>query len=381
MLTLTWDQVRARRLARNHLVHRVPGSRLLDVVGEVCGIQAQVMSASEFAIGARVEGLTPKLIRGELWERRSLVKTYGPRGTLHLLPARELPMWMAAMRAVPNHQGTMWYALAGLSRAQLDQLVAATRDALDGRQLTREKLASEVAARVGSWAQERLRPIWGEMLGPAAISGALCFGPSRGANVTFARADQWIGGWRDEDSHAAILQVLRRFISAYGPARPQEFARWFVTKPANAASLFSELADELVPVDVEGQAAWMMAADSGDHFEEARDMVNLVPQYDSFVFGSRPREQLLTEDVHKRIRSYRRGRFEGAVALSTLLVNGRVAGIWERRVFVRRVEVSVEPIITLTPRQLKSLDAEVARVGEFYSREASLKIGPLVASG
>ena len=381
MLTLTWDQVRTRRLARSHLVHRAPHDRVLDVVGEVCGIQAQVMSASEFAIGARVEGLTPKLIRSELWERRSLVKTYGPRGTLHVLPARELPMWMAAMRAIPNHQGAMWYAVPGLGRAQVDALVAATRDALDGRQLTREKLASEVAARAGSWAQERLQSTWGECLGPAAISGALCFGPSRGTNVTFARADQWIGGWHDEDPHAAILQVVRRFLSAYGPARPQEFARWFVTKPATAATLFSELADELVAVEVEGQVAWMTASDSNENIEESRDLVNLVAQYDSFVFGSRPREQLMTEDAHKRIRSYRRGRFEGAVALSTVLVDGRVAGIWERRVLVRRVEVAVEPIIALTPRQLKNLDAEVARVGKFYGREASLAIGPLKETG
>ena len=34
-----------------------------------------------------------------LWEKRSLVKTYGRRGTLHLLPAAELPLWMAAMQA------------------------------------------------------------------------------------------------------------------------------------------------------------------------------------------------------------------------------------------------------------------------------------------
>jgi hypothetical protein len=48
---------------------------------------------------------------------------------------------------------------------------------------------------------------------------------------------------------------------------------------------------------------------------------------------------------------------------------------------VRRVEVAVEPIIALTPRQLKNLDAEVARVGEFYGREASLTIGPLKETG
>lgn len=381
MVTLTWNQVRSLRLARNHLLGRARRAQILDVVGDACGIQAQVMSAAEFALGARVEDLTPQFVRDELWQRRSLVKTYGPRGTPHLLPASELPMWMAAMRAIPNHQGRMWHTVAGLNRTQVDRLVAATRDALDGRHLTREELASEVSARVGSWADERLRSTWGGTLSPAAVSGALCFGPSRGPNVTFVRADQWIGGWRDEDPHAALLQVLRRFLSAYGPARPQEFARWWVTKPSTAAPLFDELGDELAPVDVEGQRAWMLSGDAGQPMEEARDVVNLVPQYDSFVLGSRPREQLMSGEVHRRIRSYRRGRFEGAVALSTLLVDGLVSGIWERRVLPRRVEVAVEPIIALTPTQRRHLDLEVARVGEFFGREAPLTIGPLSESG
>jgi hypothetical protein len=85
--------------------------------------------------------------------------------------------------------------------------------------------------------------------------------------------------------------------------------------------------------------------------------------------------------VHKRIRSYRRGRYEGAVALSTLLVDGLVTGIWERRVLVRRVEIAVEPIVALTPRQRKKLEAEVARAGEFFGREATLTTGTLADSG
>src|SRR5918912_604078 len=116
MRSLTWDQVRARRLA----------------------------------LSARVEQLTRQQVRDALWQRRSLVKTYGPRGTLHLLPAAELPMWMAAMRAVPDHHGAMWDELVDVPPEQTHELIDATRTALDGRRLTREELAREVARRVGA---------------------------------------------------------------------------------------------------------------------------------------------------------------------------------------------------------------------------------------
>src|SRR2546430_11134802 len=34
-----------------------------------------------------------------LWQDRSLVKTFGPRGTVHLLPAADLPMWTVPRRS------------------------------------------------------------------------------------------------------------------------------------------------------------------------------------------------------------------------------------------------------------------------------------------
>jgi Winged helix DNA-binding domain len=58
-------------------------------------------------LGARVAGVTQQDVREALWGERRLVKTYGPRGTLHLLPAGELPMWMAALQAIPDHHGAM----------------------------------------------------------------------------------------------------------------------------------------------------------------------------------------------------------------------------------------------------------------------------------
>jgi winged helix DNA-binding protein len=377
VLSLSWDQVRARRLARSHLIKPASRDRIAEVVGDVCGIQAQVMVAAELALAARVEGLTQKEVRAELWVQRNLVKTYGPRGTLHLLPADELPTWMAALRAIPNHHGAMWNALTDVAPGQVEQLVAATREVLDGRQLTRDELAGDVSQLVGAWARKRLGSMWSDLLAPAAMTGALCFAPSEGIHVRFVRADQWIGGWRDEDPHAALLKVLRRFVAAYGPTTPQLFASWFATTPATAGDLFNELADELVPVEVERKRMWMLAGDAAMPFPAPSTVVRLVPQYDCFVLGSRPREQLIRESAQTRIRSYRRGRYEGAVALPTLLVDGFVTGIWERRKRGGGVEITVEGIEGLTRSQRIQLTKEATRIGAFFGAEASLTVGTL----
>jgi DNA glycosylase AlkZ-like len=95
-----WDEVRARRVARSFLSKRAGRERLVDVVSAVCGVHAQVQTSAELQLGARVDGVTQADVRAALWERRELAKAWTIRGTLHLHPADELPLWLAARRAV-----------------------------------------------------------------------------------------------------------------------------------------------------------------------------------------------------------------------------------------------------------------------------------------
>ena len=85
--------MRARRLARSALSER--SSSLLDVVRQVGGIHAQVQASAELQLAARVDGITQQDVRDALWRDRTLVKAWTLRGTLHLHPAEDLPLWFA----------------------------------------------------------------------------------------------------------------------------------------------------------------------------------------------------------------------------------------------------------------------------------------------
>ena len=69
-----------------------------------------------------------KICRGwvtrALWEERTLVKT-AMRGTLHLLPASELPEWHAALGTRKRHRGAPgWQRFLGISIEELDRLTS-----------------------------------------------------------------------------------------------------------------------------------------------------------------------------------------------------------------------------------------------------------------
>jgi hypothetical protein len=101
MRSLTWNSGLRETAAKAPAALPASAGLLVEVAAEVCGIQAEVMATAELSLGLRVGGVTRRAVRERLWERRRLVKTYGIRGTVHLFPAAELPLWTAALRATP----------------------------------------------------------------------------------------------------------------------------------------------------------------------------------------------------------------------------------------------------------------------------------------
>jgi hypothetical protein len=373
-ISLTWKDVRALRLARHHLLERAPRERLVDVVGAVCGIHAQVMPAAEVSLGVRVESVTRTDVRAALWDQRSLVKTYAIRGTVHLLPAGELPLWMAAQRARPPAKELKRLSRFGLDRNQLDSIVAAIADALDGRSLTLRQLGEEVAGRCGSWALAETAPafggnfpIWRIAIGWAASEGQLCFGPNQGNQVTFVRPDQWLGWWREVEPGAALAEVFRRYLRAYGPATARDFAQWFSVDARFAAELSAELGGDVVQVDVEGYRCLAVASDLAAALPDAGGSVRLLPHFDCYLRGFHPREQLVGGWAERSAR--------GTGEVPVLVVEGMVAGVWERKPRGRRLEVTVESFQKLSAAERLSLEAEARRIGEILEAETTLAVG------
>lgn len=372
-----WDEVRARRLARSFLCGRAEGDRLVDVAGAACGVHAQVQASAELQLAARVDGIAQADVRAALWERRELAKAWTIRGTLHLHPADELPLWLAARRAAlgPAEQGLpAWPDPAGvvhppLGAAEVAAVHTAVWDALDGRCLLRDELTEAVVERVGTRPRNRLRS------GFAFFLSDLCQGPPHGPRITLVRPDQWVETWQEMDEHEALREVCRRFLRTYGPAPPASFAEWFGTpvfRVREARALFDELGAELDEVAVGGRACFVLAGDTS--FPSPAGRVRLLPEYDVYVMGFRERDELVSPGVRKLIAGHGRGRFEGPAATRLVLVDGVAAGLWERRKRGRRIELRVRLANRLGKAARADLAREAERVGAFLGLEPVLAV-------
>jgi winged helix DNA-binding protein len=362
----------AWRTARHQLAERAPAGAMLEVAARISGLHAQVMSSAELTLWARVDGLRPDAVRHALWEERSLVKTWAMRGTLHLLPAAELPLWQAALSTRRGWESGAWQRGFGVTSEELERLVDAVAEALEDRQLTRGQLADEVARLTGSdRLGDRLRESWGALLKPAAALGKLCFAPSQGQQVRFTRPDTWLGGWTAHDPDEAMATVTRRFLAASGPVTREDFARWWgIPSPARGARLLERLGDELARVEVEGTAACMLAADlpglAGTGTGRSRT-VRLLPAFDQYVVTATLQAGQLMPGPFKA-RVYRPQGWLSPV----LLVGGRMDGTWRQQTKGRRLLVTIEPFTDPPGWAKRAAEAEAERLAAFTGGQLEL---------
>jgi hypothetical protein len=376
--TLTWSGVIARRMARHALAEPAAELDPAAVAGLLCGAHAQVISAAELSIGRRIAGATRADVQRALWQDRTLVKTFGPRGTVHLLPASDLAMWTGALSALPSPVPVHPEGVR-FTPDQADEVIAAIGDALAEAELTVDELTEALAGRLGPWAVERTMdafgdkwPRWRQLTSTAAHRGVLCFGPDRGRKVTYTNPHRWLPGFRPADGDAALRNLVARYLYAYGPARPAHFARWIGVPPRYAAGLFDTLGAGLERVELDGEPAWTRAGDTGTPSGPHRG-VRLLPYFDPYVVAGQPRERLYpgTAAARALTPSGQAGNYP------VLLVDGVVGGVWHQRRSGRTLAITVEPLGELTARQRRELDEEAALVGAVMAAAPTLTVGPV----
>ena len=327
------------------------------------------MSCAELAAAVRTDRLDPTAVSDALWEKRTLVKTWAQRGTLHLLTAEDFALYAGALSAHTRFLDETWLKYFGFEAADIHALIDSAAEALDGRQLTREQLTAEIVRRARRpHLREHLQSGWGSLLKPIAFQGGLCFGPNEGRHVTFVRPDQWLGGLTLPDPDEAFREILRRYLQAYGPATVDDFARWWGAAPKVVRPLFKDN-DDLVPVESDGAKAWTVAGALAKAVRRPKaPVVRLLPGFDPYVIAVRRAGERPIAAEHKDL-VWRKAAWLSAV----VLVDGELAGVWE---VTKKKVLEIRPFGALAGNVVAAVEGEARRLAPFVGEGIHVHVAP-----
>ena len=371
MSDLTWQQVHAFRLQRHYLARPAPSGDLLDVASSTCGLQAQVMSAAQLALRARTSAVSAQEIEQALWQDHTLVKVWSMRGTLHLLPARELPLYVAALKPYRLKQERRWLAQYGVDDRALAAMADAILEALRAGPLTRRQLTQALQSRLKHSApqiQDLVEHGWGGLGKYVCLQGDLCVGPNQGQEATFVRRDHWLAEWEDVPGEQAEAWLLRRYLGAYGPAIVQDFAAWAGLSMRDARQIWQRLRPEMATTSVEGKSAAVLESDLATIKAATLEsqIVHLLPSFDVYLLGHRSKSHLVADGNYKRV--YRAAGWISPV----ILIDGRVAGVWSYTRREKTLQVNVEPFATISKHQRALIECRATNFAHFFNSTCEL---------
>ncbi|MEV0233036.1 winged helix DNA-binding domain-containing protein [Nonomuraea sp. NPDC050786] len=312
------------RSVEAQLLHRPPGLAAGEIVRRLGAMQAQDVPAALLAFRARSATLTRQDVETAWHGEREIVRTWGPRGTLHFVHADDLP-WLHTLtrRATNTLRRLREEGVTG------DDLPALIGRALEGQgPLTKAELEERLAGRARGQGVVHLVAL-------AAYHGLAVLGPLRQGKPTYVHAADWLGApiVPEPDRDRALKELATRYRRAHHPAGPEDLAAW-----------------SGLPLG-EARAAWSLGP-AGPPPAEEEPVARLAPAFDEYLLGWRSRDPILAAAHARKVFP------GGGVLRPVVLVGGVIRGVWGRK----GTQVSVEPFDEL-PGDL--LETEIADVRRF----------------
>jgi hypothetical protein len=330
------------------------------VLADVCGLQAQVLEAALLGVRARREGARRGDIVRALNQDRSIVRSWLMRGTLHLVAADDLRWLVELLGPLFANANRRRHAQLGLDEDLKRRGIDAIRKILtESGPLTRHELVSRLGGRGIDLDRRTQAPI--HLIQLAALQGVLCLGPDRAGESTYVLIDDWLARTKAVPREAALGELARRYVNAYGPASAADLAAWSGIPPALARTAIASAQAALVEVTVQGTPAFILKSRARESAtpRSSRATVRLLPAFDTYLLGYRGRDLAVPAQLQRRLQ---RG---GGWLHPSVVVDGRAVGAWQLRRSDRRGEVVVEPFALLSRPIRAGIAAEISDIGRF----------------
>jgi hypothetical protein len=351
----------AHQRLRNQSINPTTCATPGEVVKRLGAVQAQDYLGALWAVGLRLKAATEPAIEQAISDRK-IIRTWPMRGTLHFVAPDDV-RWMLALL-------TPWVIAKVARRHKQLELDAATfarskelfATALQGgRQLTRQEMMAVLEQGGIATAGQRGYHI----LGWAAQSGLICFGPRQGKQDTFVWLDDWLPKSKTLSREESLAELAKRYFTGHGPATIQDFMWWSGLPAAEARAGLTMVEAQLTHEEFDGQTYWFSPSSSST--KAAAPTAYLLPGFDEYLLGYKDRSAVLDPAHATKVVPGGNGMFKPII-----VINGRVVGTWKRTLRKTKVVVNFEPFTSLSLAQIEAAAAAAEPYGRFLRRPVEI---------
>jgi len=361
MNSMDLDRANHWVLRKQHLTVDSETDDILQIVSDVGGLHATSPTTPYLSLLARCHDFEKKHLADALYVKKSLGKVRCVRKTIYILTKEMMPIAYGATSRTVEKASRRYAEFRGVSPKEYGDVSQAIVAMLGGEGMTASAIKKALKTQ----------------LDVSAILYLMC---DQGLLVR----EEPEKGWKDKnhryslfseffpdvdlgsmDETEAMTRLVQQYLRSFGPVTENDIVWWTGLGKRKVRAALSRLQEQIVPLGIsgiEGDFVLLRSEVSLVNHSSARQRptVNLLPSLDPYLMGYKERERYLE---HRRC-SYVFDRSGNAT--STILLDGRVVGVWD----FRQDEAPVVKLFLfekVEPDLLEDIYAVARRVGRFVA--------------
>lgn len=354
LVNLSASDIVSRRLAAQQLCEPYEQGAE-QIVAWLGGVQAQDYVGAKWSIGLRARS-TEAEVEKAIADLR-IVRTWVFRGTLHLIAAADVSWLLALLAPAIIAANERRYRQLGLDEATFSKSTPLICRMLEsGRPYTRNEIRG-LLENEGISTKGQRAPY---LLQRAALDGAICLGPQRGWEPTYALLSEQMRTNTFLTRIQALTALVERYFASHGPATVQDFCWW----SGLSTLLVREALENTSSVAaVDGTDFWAGIDKPADPSEPA----HLLSRFDEYLLGYKDRSSALDPVFSKKINA------GGGMPRPAIILNGNVVGLWKQFKNKDRILVSAELFRSLEDNEAQALEIAVQQYGRYLDSAMDLR--------
>ncbi|MCR2815722.1 winged helix DNA-binding domain-containing protein [Microbacterium jiangjiandongii] len=353
-----------RERQRSHRLS-APAASVADAASHMLAVQAQEFWGGRWALAARTRGAPGLSDVDAAFDRGEIVRTWTMRGTIHVVPARDLGWVLAVTGPRQRQQAAGVHRSEGIDDAEALRAERAVRAALGGGgRLARAEIFAVLEAAGVSTAGQRGY----HLLVVLSTRLVICQGPvvARVGGPTREQCFVLVEEWAPDQAAPAepLAEFFRRFVASHGPAGPRDFS-WWSGLPLGVARQAADAAAEDVEVVAEraGERLYVRRSRGPRRLLSAPRVMALPPFEESYISYA-DRTVACPAPLLGEV-----GPAKNGIVKPILVAEGEVVGVWSTSVAAGRQDrLPVARVLVPDRVEASEVDAALARFSHFLGR-------------
>jgi transposase len=339
------------RLQNQHLLNPEFTSPA-DIVRHMGVVQSQDYTGAKWALGQRLKNATDDLIDKSLADG-DIIRTHVLRPTWHFVHPEDVK-WMLELTAKRIQAAAASYH----RQLQLDKQILTKCEklivkALDGRQqMARDEIAAFFNQHGIATNEQRFVHIMEHL----ELEQLVCSGGREGKQFTYALFEERVPKTKPIDKEEATATLALRYFTSHGPATIADFAWWSGLTNTDAKAGLEAVKSKLSSHAAEGNTYWFVEREAA---VIKTNKVQLLPNYDEYIVSYKDRSATIDA------RHISKADPRGTIFNHTILINGKIEGLWKRAIKKNVLQIELTPFKTLSQQNLKAVEKAAKAYAKF----------------